>query len=134
MEKLNAIPCTHPNPSSPRFNVLQADVGEKNDLEYLIEETIKEFGRLDIVVSNGGWTRLTNFKNLDENVVGEDWDRCFKYNVKSHLFLMHAARKHLEHTKGAFLLTTSIAGVRPGGSSLVGHCVPWCFTEQPRLS
>lgn len=32
-----------------------------------------KFGRLDVVVSNAGWTRITNFANLDEGMVEEDW-------------------------------------------------------------
>lgn len=40
------------------------------------------------------------------------------YNVKSHLWLMHAAKAELEKTEGAFVTTASIAGVKPSGSSL----------------
>lgn len=76
-------------------------------------------GRLDVVVSNHGWTRLTDFANLEEGVVEEDWDKCFVYNVKSHLWLMHAAKKHLEESEGAFITTASVAGMKPSGSSLV---------------
>lgn len=49
----------------------------------------------------------------------EDWDRCFNMNVKQHLWLMHAARKHLDETEGAFITTASLAGVNHSGSSLV---------------
>jgi NAD(P)-dependent dehydrogenase (short-subunit alcohol dehydrogenase family) len=48
----------------------------------------------------------------------DDWDRCFLYNVKAHLWLMHAAKAELEKTEGAFITTASIAGVKPSGSSL----------------
>lgn len=45
-------------------------------------------------------------------------------NVKSHLWLMHAARKHLDETEGAFITTASLAGVSHSGSSLVGFSSP----------
>lgn len=48
----------------------------------------------------------------------DDWDRCFNMNVKSHLWLMHAARKHLDETEGSFITTASVAGVNHSGSSL----------------
>jgi NAD(P)-dependent dehydrogenase (short-subunit alcohol dehydrogenase family) len=76
-------------------------------------------GRLDLVVSNQGWTRIRNFYDLDENVDEGDWDRCFNMNVKSHLFLFHAARKHLEKSGGSFITVASLAGVKPSGSSVV---------------
>ena len=43
----------------------------------MVKETVDKFGRLDVVVSNAGWTRITNFANLDEGMVDEDWDKCF---------------------------------------------------------
>ncbi|KAK1781828.1 hypothetical protein QBC45DRAFT_390049 [Copromyces sp. CBS 386.78] len=39
-------------------------------------------------------------------------------NVKSHLWLMHAARPHLGQTEGVFITTASLAGVKVSGSSL----------------
>jgi NAD(P)-dependent dehydrogenase (short-subunit alcohol dehydrogenase family) len=79
---------------------------------------VSTFGRLDVVISNAGWTRVTNFSNLDEGLEDEDWDRCLLYNVKSHLWLMHAAKPYLEESEGAFVTTASVAGVKPSGSSL----------------
>lgn len=54
-----------------------------------------------------------------DNAFEEDWDRCFNMNVKAHLWLMHAARKHLDETEGSFITTASLAGVSHSGSSLV---------------
>ncbi|OQD84170.1 hypothetical protein PENANT_c014G11376 [Penicillium antarcticum] len=67
-------------------------------------------GRLDVVVSNGGWTRIRNLDDLDQNVDENDWDQCFNINVKSHLFLLHAARKYLDETQGSFVTVASVAG------------------------
>lgn len=93
-------------------------MGDKSALQRLVRDTVSQFGRLDVVVSNAGWTRITNFNNLEEGMVDEDWDRCFLYNVKSHLWLLYAAKEHLEKSEGAFVTTASIAGVKPSGSSL----------------
>ena len=58
--------------------------------------------------------------SIDENAHEDEWDRAFNMNVKSHFWLMHAAKKYLDETEGAFILTASLAGVIPSGSSLVG--------------
>ncbi|GAB7352534.1 hypothetical protein MBLNU459_g2926t1 [Dothideomycetes sp. NU459] len=105
--------------SSPRYHAIQADVSRKSEIERLVKETVSTMGRLDVVVSNAGWTRMSNFADLDDNVVEEDWDRCFNVNVKSHLFLLHAARKHLDESEGSFVTVASVAGVKPSGSSLL---------------
>ena len=75
-------------------------------------------GRLDVVVSNAGWTRVTNFMNFDEQVNEDDWDKCFLYNVKAHVWLAYAAKDELIKNEGAFITTASVAGVKPSGSSL----------------
>ncbi|KFA70080.1 hypothetical protein S40285_03297 [Stachybotrys chlorohalonatus IBT 40285] len=67
-------------------------------------------GQLNIVFPNGGWTQFRNITDLNDNLVEDDWDKCFNMNVKSGLWLMHAAMKHLDETEGAFITTASVAG------------------------
>jgi NAD(P)-dependent dehydrogenase (short-subunit alcohol dehydrogenase family) len=76
-------------------------------------------GRLDLVVSNHGWTKRRNFYDLDDNMEERDWDTCFTMNVKSHLWLFHAAKDALNESEGSFITAASLAGVVPGGSSMV---------------
>ncbi|KAF8849195.1 NAD(P)-binding protein [Acephala macrosclerotiorum] len=102
----------------PRFLAIKADVSQRAELSRLIEEAVEAMGRLDLVVSNQGWTKMRNFQDLDDNVEESDWDTCFNMNVKSHLFLFHAARRHLEASGGSFITTASLAGVKPSGSSV----------------
>ncbi|KAF7954310.1 hypothetical protein EAE96_005437 [Botrytis aclada] len=97
---------------------IKADMSQKDEVERLVKESMEKWGRLDVVVSNHGWTQIRNFQDLDDNIVEEDWDRCFNMNVKSHLWLFHAVKPYLEKTDGSFISTASIAGVKPGGSSM----------------
>ena len=115
-----AIPSQDPRSPSPRFHSIQADVSQKSDVQRMVKETVDKMGRLDVVVSNAGWTRMTNFSNFEEQLNEDDWDRCFNVNVKSHLWLMEAARPHLSASDegGSFVSIASLAGVRPSGSSL----------------
>lgn len=103
-------------------------------MQNLVAETVKTMGRLDVVVSNVGWTRITNIFNLDEGVVEEDWDKCFVYNVKTHMWLAYAAKKYLDETEGTFITTASVAGVKPSGSSLVSRLIWTCFRRNRFLN
>ncbi|KAJ5535460.1 hypothetical protein N7527_001714 [Penicillium freii] len=100
---------------------IQADLGSQNDVERLVHEAHAQMGRLDVVFSNGGWTRFSVTTSLDDNAVDADWDRAFAINVKSHIWLLQAARLHLDKTEGAFVTTSSIAGVQGMGSSLAAQ-------------
>jgi NAD(P)-dependent dehydrogenase (short-subunit alcohol dehydrogenase family) len=122
IKEASEIPATYSTSGSsePRFHAIKADVQQRSEIQRLVAETVEKFGRLDVVVSNAGWTRLTNFFDLEQQVNEDDWDKCFSVNVKSHLWLLYAAKPHLEKSEGggAFVTVASLAGVRPSGSSL----------------
>lgn len=103
----------------PRFHTIRADVSQRSSINRLVSETVKIMGRLDLVVSNQGWTKMRNFSDLDDNMEESDWDTCFTMNVKSHLWLFHAAKDALKESEGSFITTASLAGVVPSGSSMV---------------
>lgn len=104
---------------SPVFAAAQADMTNRAEMTRLVQQTVEEMGRLDIVISNVGWTRMTDFMNIADADDEEDWDRCFDVNVKSHFRLFRACQAHLENSEGSFIATASVAGVKPSGSSLV---------------
>ncbi|XDG06505.1 hypothetical protein ABKA04_006120 [Annulohypoxylon sp. FPYF3050] len=122
---LSTLPSDSPNEN---FAVIKADLGSRDDINRLVKETVDRFGRLDVIFSNGGWTRFRGLTSIDDNAHEEDWDRTFNLNVKSHMWLMHAAKKHLDETEGAFITTASIAGVIPSGSSL-----PYAVTKAAQI-
>lgn len=105
-------------PGQAGFAAVRADLARRDDIVGLVDEAVRRMGRLDVVFSNGGWTRIRDMTSIDDNAFEEDWDKCFNMNVKAHLWLMHAARKHLDETEGSFITTASLAGVSHSGSSL----------------
>lgn len=109
---------------------IQADLTSQKDVRRLVQEAYTAMGRIDVIFSNGGWTRFTNTTSIDDNVVDEDWNHAFTMNVKSHLWLLQAAKSYLDETEGAFITTSSLAGVYGMGSSLVGSAAvaleDWC--------
>lgn len=106
---------------SPKFAAIRADMSRREEVSRLVDEAIAQMGRLDVVVSNAGWTRITDFANLQDAVAEEDWDHCFNMNVKSHFFLFHKCKQYLDESGGAFIATASVAGITPSGSSLVSY-------------
>lgn len=98
---------------------IQGDCGDHSAIERCVSETLKAFGGLDILIGNAGWTRFSNFADLDA-LSYEEWDRCWKTNVTG----MHALLKEALPTfqqnpdGGVFILTSSIAGRTMSGSSM----------------
>ncbi|KAK5195065.1 hypothetical protein LTR96_002937 [Exophiala xenobiotica] len=123
LDELHQISSGHsgtnpPDKSKKQHILLKADVSSRTEIDKLVDVAVSEMGQVDVVFSNHGWTKATTFGDLSDNIVDEDWDKCFNMNVKSHLYLMEASRKHLEKTVGTFIMTSTVAGVIPAGSSL----------------
>ncbi|KFY88797.1 hypothetical protein V498_06657 [Pseudogymnoascus sp. VKM F-4517 (FW-2822)] len=118
IEELHQVSPLSKTEECRNFVSIRADLSKKSDIERLVAESVSQMGKLDAVFSNGGWTSIQDFNDLDDNVDEEMWDKCWNMNVKSHLWLMHAAKKYLDESEGVFITTASLAGVRPSGSSL----------------
>ncbi|KAF4952628.1 hypothetical protein FSARC_12590, partial [Fusarium sarcochroum] len=97
---------------------IRADLGVQEDVQKLVQQTHDAMGRIDVVFSNGGWSRFSDKTSIDDNSVEGDWDRAFNMNVKSHLWLLLATKPWLDETEGSFISTASIAGIQGMGSSL----------------
>ncbi|PGH04081.1 hypothetical protein AJ79_07181 [Helicocarpus griseus UAMH5409] len=99
--------------------LIQADVGIQADCVRLVKETIAQLGGLDVVISNAGWTKLARFGDLN-GLNEEEWDKCWATNVKANLHIFREAEPTFNANPegGAFIMTSSTAGVTPGGSSM----------------
>lgn len=58
----------------------QGDVGEDADCRRIVDETVKKWGRVDVLVNNAGGTKFANHAELDE-LDAEDFLWIYKVNV-----------------------------------------------------
>jgi ketoreductase RED2 len=97
---------------------VQADISDEDQCRRLVDETLQRWGRLDILVNNAGTTEVIPHHDLDA-VTDEVFRRILDVNVLGTWYLSRAALPHLKATgDGAIVNVTSIAGVRPTGSSI----------------
>ena len=97
---------------------IQADISDKAQCEKLINGTIAKFGKLDLLVNNAGWTTLVPHGDL-EALTDEIFERTFEVNVFGTWQLTKMAMPHLLKSEdGNVVNITSVAGVRPMGSSI----------------
>ncbi len=93
---------------------MQADVGDLNDIDRIVAETVKQFGRIDIAVNNAGVTRRADIMDLTE----ADWDRIHRVNAKGVFFCMQrVAREMIPNRQGRIISIASIAGRGYAGTS-----------------
>ena len=98
--------------------VIQADVSNEKQAGGLVESFYKEFGRLDILVSNAGTTEIVDRSNFDA-LTTEVLDRVMHTNLYGPFFCTRAASKIMkEQGSGNIVIVASIAAVTLGGSSI----------------
>ncbi|RYX97117.1 MAG: SDR family oxidoreductase [Comamonadaceae bacterium] len=88
-----------------------ADVTKTADVKALVEFAVQNYGKLDVMVNNAGWTHR-NRPALE--VSEEEFDKCFAVNMKSiYLSTIHATPVFRAAGGGSFINIASTAGVRP---------------------
>ena len=84
-----------------------ADVADESDAVHVVAETLRQYGRLDIVVCNAG---VGSFNEL-ENFSDTEWDRIFDTNVKGTFLLCKAVMPYFKAQKKGHIvgITSDVA-------------------------
>ena len=96
---------------------MPGDIRKKDFCKQLVEATVKEFGRLDILVNNAAFQRT--HKKLDE-IPEDEFDATFRTNVYGTFFMTQAALPHMK-PGGSVINTCSIQAYEPS-KELVSLC------------
>jgi NAD(P)-dependent dehydrogenase (short-subunit alcohol dehydrogenase family) len=104
-EKL--LTTTKSHGSEIRF--LEADVADPAACRNAVDQVVKDFGRLDVLVHSAGGPVPGGFYAVSD----DDWMNAFAVHVHSVFFLARAAAPHMaKHGEGAIILLGSAAGLR----------------------
>ncbi|RZK39357.1 MAG: SDR family NAD(P)-dependent oxidoreductase [Hymenobacter sp.] len=79
---------------------LVADITDEADARHVVEETIRHFGRLDILICNAG---VGSFNEL-ENFSLEEWERLFATNVRGTFLPCKYAVPHFKAQKKGHII------------------------------
>ena len=87
---------------------IQTDVTDEAQVERLITETVKRYGRLDLLVNNagiGGGGRI-------ESTSTETFDRVMNTNLRGTFFCCRAGFRQMKQNGGTIINMSSVAGVQ----------------------
>lgn len=89
--------------------LLPGDIGEEKHCQQIVEKTVKELGRLDILVNNAAFQKT--YEKV-EDITQADIERTYRTNIFAMFYLVKAAVKHLK-PGSAILTTSSIQAYQP---------------------
>ena len=112
---------------------IQADISDQAQGHALIDGTIERYGKLDILVNNAGWTTQVSHHKLDD-LTDEIFRKTFEVNVFGTWWLSKYAIPHLRASDDPNIVNiTSIAGIRPVGSSMASSMAKAALNQMTQL-
>lgn len=95
-----------------RVEYFQADITNADDIRLLVQKTIDEFGKIDILINNAGGPPSGTFEQFSD----EDWEKAFQLNLLSYIRLIRETLPHLKKQGGRIinLASSSIKQPIPG--------------------
>src|SRR5262245_61102131 len=109
-----------------RCSFVRTDVGDRGDVDRVVEEACRLFGDLDILVNNAGVVHGADFLDLEE----ADFDRVLRINLKGAFLVGQAAAKRMVaqvkagKPPGAIINMSSINAV-----VAIANQVPYCVSK-----
>ncbi|AKG03333.1 NAD(P)-dependent oxidoreductase [Salimicrobium jeotgali] len=96
--------------------LLPGDVGDETHCKNIVEKTLSEFGKLDVLVNNAAEQHPTDDLL---NISAEQLEQTFRTNIFSMFHLTKAAIPHLE--RGSSIINTASINPYTGNSQLVDY-------------
>ena len=93
-------------------DVISVDAGSEVDVERLVEQTVADHGRLDIMFANAGVSG--GFSSIFEQS-SDDWAEILRVNLIGPFLAIKYAAPHMKAVGGGSIIATaSVAGLRSG--------------------
>jgi len=96
--------------------LIEGDVGEDDFCRKAVEQTVKEFGRLDLLVNNAAEQHP---QDSIQKITEKQLERTFRTNIFSFFFMAKAAMKHLK--EGAAIINTTSVTAYKGSAHLLDY-------------
>lgn len=88
-------------------HAIPADVREPADARRIVDETVRRFGGLDVLVNNAGIGKFANVADMSV----DDWRQIIDTNLSGVFYCTHAALPEMRRRGGGFVINiSSLAG------------------------
>jgi NAD(P)-dependent dehydrogenase (short-subunit alcohol dehydrogenase family) len=115
---LDKVRNAYPDVTGDKLAFIQLDVTDEAQAKAAVEEAVKRFGRIDVLVNNAGYSLLGNF----EEFTTEQIERQFAPNFWGVVHVMRAALPIMRRQRSGHIINiSSVAGV-VGQAAVAAYC------------
>ncbi len=101
--------------------VVPTDVADESQCKALVEKTLAEFGRLDLLVNNAGLAASALFDEFPDLSL---FRHTVDVNLYGAVYCTYYALPHLKQTQGRILVISSL-----GGKAAIPYNTPYCASK-----
>jgi NAD(P)-dependent dehydrogenase (short-subunit alcohol dehydrogenase family) len=94
--------------------LFRGDIREEALCKTIIDETVKRFGKIDILVNNAAY-QMT-YENIAE-ISADEWNKTFETNMSAMFYFVKHAKPHM-HPGSSIINTTSVNTYKPNPTLL----------------
>lgn len=98
------------------LHAMESDVRKPEDAQRLVDETVRRFGGVDVLVNNAGFGRFSNVADMEPDA----WRQIIDTNLSGVFYCTRAAIPEMKRRGGGFIINiSSLAGKNsfPGGAA-----------------
>ena len=96
---------------------VKIDVSKRDGVRVLVDEAIKTFGKIDILVNNAAILQQKPF----ETITDEEWDRMFEVNLKAPFMLIQEVITYMVKQRWGRIINIASIGGQWGGNLAVHY-------------
>jgi NAD(P)-dependent dehydrogenase (short-subunit alcohol dehydrogenase family) len=94
------------------------DVTKPGQVQRMVDDVVKRFGRLDILINDAAYNKAIPYRDLDALTI-EEWSKIMDVNLTGPLHCIKAVAPVMQSQgRGRIVNIASVAGLSPTGSSI----------------
>jgi len=96
----------------------RCDVSIASDVNNLVEEVLKKYGRIDVLINNAGISYVKKLIDTTE----KEWDQTFDINLKGPFLLCKASVPHMMKNNLGVIINVSSGAGKVGFEDISAYC------------